>query len=99
MGRQMSRKGRVGNADVPKEEGDSTPADAVAVKRAVASQLERAMNEERITKTELAHRMETSCSQLNRLLDPDSNSLTLETLARAAQAVGRRVRVEIVEAR
>ena len=44
----------------------------------------------------MARRMETSRSELNRLLDPDSDSLTLETLARVAQAVGRRVKVEIV---
>jgi antitoxin HicB len=54
------------------------------------------MKEANITKAEMARRMETSRSQFNRLLDPDSDSLTLETLARAAQAIGRRVRVEIV---
>jgi predicted XRE-type DNA-binding protein len=69
---------------------------AVTIKRALASQIEQAMEEAHTTKTELARRMETRRSQLNRLLDPDSDSLTLETLARAAQAVGRRVTVEIV---
>jgi len=57
------------------------------------------MKEEHITKAEMAGRMETSRSQLNRLLDPDSDSLTLETLARVARAVGRQVRVELVEDR
>lgn len=97
MSRRISRKGRSG--EVQKEEGASAPAQAVAIKRALASQLEQAMSEKRITKTELARRMDTSRSQLNRLLDPDSDSVTLETLTRAAQAVGRQVRVELVEAR
>ena len=69
---------------------------AVGVKRSVASQIERAMNENRLTKAEMARRMETSRSQLNRLLDPDTESVTLDTLARAAHAVGKRVKVEIV---
>ena len=47
------------------------------------------MNENRLTKAEMARRMGTSRSQINRLLDPESDSVTLETLARAAQAVGR----------
>ena len=53
--------------------------------------------EGQITKSEMARQMETSRSQLNRLLDPDSESVTLDALARAAQAIGRRVRVELVE--
>jgi antitoxin HicB len=59
---------------------------AVTIKRSLASQIEQAMKEAHITKTELASRMETSRSQLD-LLDPDSESVTLDTLARAAQAV------------
>jgi hypothetical protein len=54
------------------------------------------MNEERITKTELARRMDTSRSTVDRLLDLDSESVTLDTRARAAQPVGRWVRVEPV---
>jgi hypothetical protein len=69
------------------------------VKRLVASQIEQAMSANRLTKAEMARRMETSRSQLNRLLDPHSNSVTLETLARAARAVGRQVRLELVERR
>jgi antitoxin HicB len=94
MPRRICRKGRSG--DVQKEKGTSTQAQAVAVKRSLASQIERAMNESRLTKAEMARRMETSRSQINRLLDPDTESVTLDTLARAAQAVGRRVRVELV---
>ena len=55
------------------------------------------MKEANITKAEMARRMETSRGQLNRFLDPETESVTLDTLARAAQAVGRRVMVEIVD--
>lgn len=94
MPRRSSRKGSSGDVQ---EEGPSVPAHAVAVKRTLASQIEQAMNENRLTKAEMARRMETSRSQLNRLLDPETESVTLDTLARAAQAVGRRVKVEIVD--
>src|SRR2546422_751795 len=93
MPRRISKKGRSGDQ---REEGTSAPAQAGAVKRSLASQIEQAMSENRLTKAEMARRMETSRSQLNRLLDPDSESVTLDALARAAQAVGRRVKVEIV---
>jgi len=96
MRRRISKKGGSGNGQ--KEEGMSAPAQAVAVKRTLASQIEQAMNENHLTKAEMARRMETSRSQLNRILDPDSESVTLDTLTRAAQAVGRRVKVEIVNA-
>jgi len=94
MPRRSNRKGR--SRDVQQEDGAFAPAQAVAVKRSLASQIEQAMNEKRLTKGEMARRMETSRSQVNRLLDPDTESVTLDTLARAAQAVGRRVRVELV---
>jgi len=94
MRRRVNRKGRTDDVQVGK--ATSAPAPAAVVKRAVAAQLEQAMNENHLTKAEMARRMETSRSQLNRLLDPDSESVTLDTLARAAQAVGRRVRVELV---
>ena len=71
---------------------------AGAVKRALATQIEQAMNESRLTKAEVARRMGTSRSQLNRLLDPDTESVTLDALARAAEALGRMVRLELVEA-
>jgi predicted XRE-type DNA-binding protein len=77
----------------------SAPSQAIAVKRALALQFEQAMNENRLTKAEMARRMGTSRSQLNRLLDPDSDSVTLDALSRAAEAVGRLVKVELVEAR
>lgn len=50
----------------------------------------------RLTKTMLAKRMQTSRAQLDRVLDPDNESVTLGTLTRAAHAVGRKLRLELV---
>lgn len=54
------------------------------------------MKKQHLSKAEMARRMDTSRSQLDRLLDPDRESVTLETLARAARAIGRQVKLEIV---
>jgi len=54
------------------------------------------MVDQKITKAELARRMKTSRAQLDRLLDPQNESVTLATLTRAAHAVGRNLRVELV---
>lgn len=54
------------------------------------------MREERLTKSMLARRMQTSRAQLDRVLDPDNESVTLGTLARAAHAVGRKLWPELV---
>lgn len=54
------------------------------------------MKKEDVSKTELARRMQTSRAQLDRLLDPQNESVTLATLARAAQAVGRNFKMELV---
>lgn len=67
-----------------------------AIKDIIAEQLAAAMAEQGITKVEMAARMKTSRRQLDRLLDPSIPSVTLDTLRRAASAVGRRLRVELV---
>lgn len=69
---------------------------AVAIKRVLARQVEAAMKEEGVSKTEMARRMATSRSQLARLLDPGNESVTLTTLRKAAAAVGREVRIDLV---
>ena len=80
--------------DFLKADGLLADAEAVAIKRVVALQLARMMKKQRITKAELARRMKTSRSALDRLLDPQNASVTLQTLERAAQALGKRLRVE-----
>jgi antitoxin HicB len=69
---------------------------ARAIKRVIARQLDALMHEQGISKTELARSMKTSRVQLDRLLDPENESVTLGTLTRAAQAVGRNLRMELV---
>lgn len=80
------------------EEGLLEEATAKAVKKALVWQLTRAMEEQRMTKTMLARRMNTSRAQLDRLLDPENQSVTLRTLARAAEILGLRVQIELVAA-
>ena len=82
--------------DFNKEDGTYESTQAVAIKRVLAWQIGQAMEKRHITKAEMARRMDTSRSQLDRLLDPESDSVTLETLTRAARAVGRQVKVELV---
>lgn len=67
-----------------------------AIKEIIAEQLAEAMKQQGLTKVEMAARMKTSRRQLDRLLDPSSSSVTLETLQRAAHAVGRSLRLELL---
>ena len=77
------------------EEGVLAEAEAAAVKRVIAYQLAQLMKTQNLTKTQLAKRMGTSRSALERLLDPDNASVTLLTLERAARALGKRIRIEL----
>jgi hypothetical protein len=89
--------GRIGSsfAAFLKEEGLHAAATGTAIKRVLAWQLREAMKAERITKSEMARRMNTSRAQLDRLLDPRNDKVLLETLHKAATAVGRELRVEL----
>jgi DNA-binding Xre family transcriptional regulator len=91
-------KGKIGSPfdDFLKEEGIYEEVSARAIKRVLARQLDALMIDQKITKAELARRMKTSRAQLDRLLDPQNESVTLATLTRAAHAVGRNLRVELV---
>jgi antitoxin HicB len=94
----MKKKGRIGSSfdDFLKDEKIYTEVTARAIKRVIARQLGALMQEEGLTKSALAKRMQTSRAQLDRLLDPDNESVTLATLTRAAKAVGRHLRMELV---
>lgn len=70
--------------------------EAIALKQVIADQLRAAMEAEGLTKTAMAQRMQSSRQQLDRLLDPNNPSVTLLTLRRAAAAVGRNLRIELV---
>ena len=77
------------------EDGLLEEASAVAIKRVIAWQLAEAMKASGLTKKALAERMHTSRSHLDRLLDEYDTGLTLETLSKAAHALGRGVRIEL----
>ncbi len=79
-----------------RDEGIYEETTTSAIKRVLARQVEAAMKEQGVSKAEMARRMETSRSQLDRLLDPGNESVTLTTLQKAASAVGREVRLELV---
>ncbi len=82
--------------DLLKEEGTYEEVTTRAIKRVLSRQIAKLMTNEGLTKSELARRMGTSRAQLDRFLDPDNGSVTLATLVRAAGAVGRELRLEIV---
>ena len=71
--------------------------EAVAVKRVLAWQLAQAMKKQQKTKQAMARELRTSRSQLDRLLDPQNTAVTLETVTRAAHALGKRLVVRVVE--
>ena len=77
------------------EQGTCEETTERAIKRVIAFQLAEAMKAQRISKVEMARRLETSRSQLDRLLDPDDGNVTLATLTRAAKAVGRSLKLEL----
>jgi hypothetical protein len=82
--------------DFLKEEGILEETRSLAIKETVAWQVQQAMANEKITKVEMAKRMKTSRAALDRLLDPSNGAVTLQTLSRAAHAIGRGLRIELV---
>jgi DNA-binding Xre family transcriptional regulator len=80
------------------EEGTLADIETIALKRAIAWQIEQVMAEKKLTKTAMAKQMKTSRSSLDRLLDKDNPSVTLDTIERAAKVIGKRVRLELVDA-
>ena len=81
------------------EEGIREEVEAVAIKRVLAWQLEQAMQEQQKTKQAMAKQLHTSRSQLDRLLDPRNVSVTLDTITRAARALGKRVIIRVADAK
>jgi antitoxin HicB len=71
-------------------------AEAAAIKRVLTWQLEKSMKAQGITKQAMASRMSTSRSQLDRLLDPTNPAIQLDTVARAARALGKRLELKLV---
>ena len=90
-------KGRAGGSfeDFLREQGAYETTTDQAVKRVLAYQLAEAMSAQGITKIAMAKRLETSRSQLDRILDPNNDSVSLGLLARAARVVGRKLHLEL----
>ena len=91
-------KGRVGSSfeEYLAAEGTLEETNAIAVKRVLAWQLERAMRQRKLSKSAMAKAMRTSRSQLDRILDPENDHIRLDTLGAAARAVGLNLRIELV---
>jgi len=81
--------------DFLEEEGLLAETEEVAVKRVIAYQVKQMMIERHISKTEMSRRMHTSRAALDRLLDPTNQAVTLQTLDRAARALGKRLRINL----
>ena len=77
------------------EEGIREEVQDLALKRVLAWQIKEAMQQTGIKKVEMAQRMHTSRTQVERLLDPSNNKVQLDTLQRAARAVGRTLKLEL----
>ncbi|MFZ4394140.1 MAG: helix-turn-helix domain-containing protein [Kiritimatiellia bacterium] len=93
----MNTNQHVGSSfdDFLQEEGLLAEAEATAVKRVLALQIEKVMTERNLTKRALAGRMQTSRSSLDRLLDPENASVTLLTLESVALALGKKLKVQL----
>ncbi len=85
--------------DFLEEESNREEVEAIAVKRVLAWQLSEAMKEQQKTKQAMARELKTSRSQLDRLLDPENTTVSLETITRAANVLGKRVIFTIADAR
>jgi predicted XRE-type DNA-binding protein len=77
------------------EQGTLEETTAQAIKRVLAFQIAEAMKDQKLSKVEMARQLNTSRPQLDRLLDPGHEGVTLGTLARAAQVLGRKLTVEL----
>lgn len=90
-------KGRIGSSfdDTLAEQGLLGTCEQQAIKEVLALQVGQAMREQGLTKTEMARRMGTSRAALDRLLEAKDGSVTLQTMQKAAAAVGRRLRLEL----
>lgn len=81
--------------DFLKEQGDFEDTTERAVKRVLAFQLSEEMKKQGISKVEMARRLCTSRSQLSRVLDPENDRVSIGVLVRAANIVGRKLRLEL----
>ena len=77
------------------DEGIREQVEDIAIKRVVAFQIQAEMEKKKLTKTELAKKMHTSRSALNRLLDPEDEAITFKTLKKAAKVLGKKLVIQL----
>lgn len=77
------------------EENLRVEVESAAIKRIIAWQIESAMKQAKISKTAMARKMNTSRTSVERLLDPSNVSVTLQTLEKAALALGKSLKIEL----
>ena len=82
--------------DLLEAEGIKEAVEAGAIKKLISFQLLETIQKENLTKTELAHRLDTSRAAVDRLLDPENESVTLLTLMKAASVLGKKLKLELV---
>lgn len=91
------RNPRAGSSfdDFLKEDGIYEDVQNAAIKKVLSAKLEAAMFDQNISKTDMAKRLKTSRSQLDRLLDPDNETITLQTASRAAAVLGMTLEINL----
>jgi len=82
--------------DFLENDGTLAEAQAEAIKRVLAWQIQKYLDDTHTAKTTFAEKLGTSRSQLSRLLDPNNTSLNLRTLSSAAEAMGKHIELRIV---
>jgi DNA-binding Xre family transcriptional regulator len=92
------KNGCIGSSfdDFLENEAIGEEVEAGAIKKIIAYQLQEALEEKRMTKTELAKRLATSRTAVDRLLDPSNESVTLVTLKKAASVLGKKLKLALV---
>ena len=80
------------------EENLLVEANEIAIKRVIAWQLQQEIEAKHMTKTDVAKAMGTSRAAVDRLLDPDNTSVTLNTLSKAARILGKKIEIALVQA-
>lgn len=95
----MKKNPRIGSSfdDFLEEEGTLNEINTIAIKRVIVWQIQQEMVKQNLSETEMAQRIQTSKSSLERLLDPDNSAVTLDTIERAARVIGKKVRFELVD--
>lgn len=94
----MTNKKNLGGSfdDFLSEEGIYHEVHASAIKKYFAVLIRTKMDEDNLSKTKMAELMSTSRSAIDRLLDPDNDSITLRTMESAAKAIGKKLKLEVI---